>query len=320
MRLEILDEFPPELDEVAERSPHASFYQTGVWINSLSRSFPSMVFRCIVAEQGGELLGYLPFFEISKGPGRFLWSMPFGTYGGPVALGGDDVRHALLNSFAKMGARLRVCEIGWVDYWNLGDDAFFRREEAITHLIDLEPGFDRIWSQVFEKSRRKRTRLAQREGVSVVESGSIEDARRYHAIYTARADAWGERFRYPENLFVELVGGGRNNVKLFLAYRGDQLLGGQLNFYFRDTVIAWYGITSLESRSFHASTLLYTSFIRHACENGYKLINLGGSLGKTSLMDFKVSLGGIPYRYRVFRKRTPIGRIATAIRRRRIRK
>ncbi|UCG50953.1 MAG: hypothetical protein JSW58_12230, partial [Candidatus Latescibacterota bacterium] len=117
MRVEILDRFPPDLNEVALDSPQATFYHTDVWIKSISEAYPSMKFRCLVAEDGGEIVGYLPFFVMSKGPTRSFWSLPFGTYGGPVSRGDDHVSGVLLERYTKMRWERGAREVGLVDFY-----------------------------------------------------------------------------------------------------------------------------------------------------------------------------------------------------------
>ncbi|MBP2680333.1 MAG: hypothetical protein H6Q78_196 [Candidatus Krumholzibacteriota bacterium] len=315
MEIEIADRFSPALDELALGSPDATFYHTGLWIECLSRVFPSLVFRCLVAAEGSEVLGYLPFFESKKGPLTALWSLPFGTYGGPVTRGDDRVRAALARAYADLRKEGGVHEIGLVDYSSRLDPSGFRPAESSTHVIDLSGGFEAIWEGVFEKSKRRQTRKAMKEGLAVAETRSPADIAAYYEVYAARVDAWGERFRYPRPLFDELLGRGGENVKLFVARRGGDLLGGHLNFYFKDAVIAWNGVVRDTADGTQASTLLYAECIRLACESGRREYNLGSSLGKRSLVDYKESLGGVPRVYRTLRWRSPAGEIAGLFRR-----
>jgi lipid II:glycine glycyltransferase (peptidoglycan interpeptide bridge formation enzyme) len=274
-----------------------------------------MSYRCIVAEEGGSILGYLPFFIISKGPVRIHWSMPFGTYGGPVTLEGSDVYHVLLKKFEELGKQFWVYETAVVDYANRIPGRPYETSEHLTHLIDMKGGFDKIWSESFDKSKRKQTRRAERKGVKVIESTSLGEAARFYDIYASRVRAYGGKIHYPQSLFIELVRNSGRNVRLFLSYHENQLLGGQLCFYYKDMVIAWYGSTTMESRDLQASTNLYAHCIRHACEQGYKWFNLGGSIGKGSLVDYKMSFGGVPHHYNLSVRRSPIGKIAAALKR-----
>jgi len=314
MQIEIVDRLSPAFDELALRSPDATFYHTTVWLESLSRAFPAMRFRCLVAKSRSEIAGYLPFFESRKGPIAAVWSLPFGTYGGPVSRGDDEVRRSLSEAYAGLKKTSGIHEVGLVDFSNRVETVAFDVEETSTHIVDLAGGFDKIWEGVFEKSKRRQTRKAMKEGLAVSETRSAGDVSKYYDIYTGRVDEWHERFRYPGRFFADLVAGGAGNVRLFLARRGDDLLGGHLNFYFKDSVVAWNGVVRDTADGTQASTLLYAECMRHACENGYRAYNLGSSLGKRSLVDYKESLGGVAYRYRTLRWRSAAGKLAGTVR------
>jgi hypothetical protein len=315
MEIKTVDRFSPALDELALASSDATFYHTGIWLEGLSRAFPAVRLRCLVAAAGSDVLGYLPFFESKRGPFTVLWSLPFGTYGGPVTLGDDGVRRALFEAYADLRKTKGVHEVGLVDFANRFEAAGFRAEDSSTHLIDLGRGFDALWEAVFEKSKRRQTRKAVKEGLSVAETRSPGDVGSYYDIYAERMQAWGERFRYPKTLFEDLVEHGGPGVRLFVARRDGELLGGHLNFYFKDTVIAWNGVVRDTSDGSQASTLLYSECIRHACEIGFHAYNLGSSLGKRSLIDYKESLGGVGYGYRTLRWRSAAGKLAGSVRR-----
>ncbi len=195
-------------------------------------------------------------------------------------------------------------EVGLVDFLNRVTLPHVAVEAAVTHVIDLDDGFQVLWDKRFDNTKRSETRRAERDGIRVTEATSLGEVREYYSIYEKRSVEWKKRFRYPEALFVELVQRGQGSVRLFLARSGDALLGGHLNFYFGDTATVWHAVATRDSRRLQAGTLLYTSCIRHACENGYKRFNLGGSLGKESLMYYKQSLGGVPFSYRILRWRS----------------
>jgi lipid II:glycine glycyltransferase (peptidoglycan interpeptide bridge formation enzyme) len=268
-----------------------------------------MKFRCIIAEEEGNIVGYLPFFILKRGPVRMFWSMPYGTYGGPVTFGSDEVYRRLVDFYVNLGKNFWNFQTGCIDFWDRDTWPPFRKKEALTHIIDLKPGFDQIWSKSLDKSKRKQAKRAERSGIRVIETAAAEDAKLFYRFYVSRVKNAGGKIHYPEPLFVELVQNGGESVKLFLLYHEQEPVGGQLSFYFKDMVIAWYGTTTLESRKLKASTALYTFCIRHACDSGYKRLNLGGSMGKDSLMDYKMSFGGIPHRYGVSVFRSPLGKI-----------
>ena len=314
MRIEITDRFLPSLDDVALRSPAATFYHTSTWIESLIRTYPAMEFHCLVARSDDGVVGYLPFFATRKGRIQRLWSLPFGTYGGPAVVD-EAAAQVLVDAFLAMRRDSGVYELGVVDFAGRVQRPLLRSERALTHVLELTSEFKDVWVQRFDKSKRRQTRKARREGIDVTEARTVEEVKSYYAIYASKSRQWRQHVVYPESLFIDLFERGADGVKLFLARSEDQLLGGHLNFYFKDTVVAWNGVTTDDSRGMQASTLLYASCIRHACDSGYKRYNLGASLGKTSLMEYKESLGGVAYSYSVARWRSLGIRIAAVMRR-----
>jgi CelD/BcsL family acetyltransferase involved in cellulose biosynthesis len=314
MNIAVLDSLPPELDALADAAPRATFYQTRVWLESFAVAYPRMALRCLVATEASTLRGYLPFFVSRRGPFRTCWSLPFGTYGGPVSDDGD-VDRALLGAFRRELSRRNVIEAGWVDFHNGAPDSDAASETALTHIVDLRGGFDAVWNRGFDKPRRRRVRRAEEQGVEVRRARGEDDVHGFLDVYRQRLDAWNTGGGHPGELFLDLVRRGEGKrTALFVATHEGKVVGGHLNLYHRASVIAWYGMASARGDELNAGTLLYARCIRDACESGHTDYNLGASLGKRSLIEYKESLGGVEYRYRILRHRRLAGRIAGALR------
>ncbi len=314
MNVAVLDSFPPELESVAAASPRATFYHTDLWLRALATAYPRMALRCLVARDGGDIVGYLPFFTVRRGPFRASWSLPFGTYGGPVSAAGDAVDRELVRAFRNRLGEAGTLEVGWVDFGDVADDGG-EVEACETHVVDLSPGFDTVWRERFDKPRRRRVRRAEEQGVLIRRAGSGDDVHRFFEVYRARLRGWESDAGHPEVLFRELVARGTDDrVRLYLALHEGEVVGGHLNFYYKESVIAWYGMASTRGDDLHAGTLLYATAMREACEGGFTSFNLGASLGKESLIEYKQSLGGVARRYRIVRYRRLAGRVVAALR------
>jgi CelD/BcsL family acetyltransferase involved in cellulose biosynthesis len=208
-----------------------------------------------------------------------------------------------------------VIRVGWIDFNNTVGNAEWADEACETHIVDISGGFDTLWAERIERQRKKRTRRAERLGVTVRRMRSVDEVRRYHAVYRDRVEQWGAGERYPLTLFLELLNRGGDAVRVYLAYRDEEFLGGHVNLYFKNMVTSWNGVTSIESNYLQPGTLLYVHSMREACDEGYTLYNLGSSLGKKSLIDFKESLGGVPYRYVQHERRSFLGKLAAGVKR-----
>jgi CelD/BcsL family acetyltransferase involved in cellulose biosynthesis len=313
MRVDLLDTFPPGLDAVADASPRATFYHTGAWLRSLADAYPHLSPRCLVADDAGRTTGFLPFFEARRGPFRTAWSLPFGTYGGPV--GDDDACRRLLLAFEHRLRKPGMIDGGWVDFHGCASAPGWEATDCSTHIVDLSGGFDVVWRERFDKPRRRRVRRAEEQGVTVRRGAGSDDVARFVDVYRARLEVWDTGPPHPDRLFSSLVERGGARVRLYLALHEGAVVGGHLNFYHRDTVIAWCGMTAAHAADTQAGTLLYTTCMREACEAGFTVYNLGASLGRRSLVEYKESLGGRPHAYRTYRRRPLVGRLAAFLRR-----
>jgi hypothetical protein len=315
MRIEVLDSLPPGIDALADAAPRATFYHTRPWLDSLADAYPRMRLRCVAAHDGEQLAGYLPFFESARGPFRTAWSLPFGTYGGPVTRGDDTLEERMFDFFLSANRGALTLETGWVDFYNAWPHGTGVIEPAVTQLVDLSAGFDAVWRERFDKPRRRRVRRAEEQGVTVRRAQNQDDVRRFVAVYRERLRDWESGDGHPERLFFDLfrrAGDGR--VRLFVAEHDGMVVGGHLNLYHRRDVIAWYGMASHRGDELNAGTLLYARCMRDACDAGFERYNLGASLGKQSLVAYKASLGGVEYHYRIVRNRRAAARVVAALR------
>jgi len=307
MNITLLDSLPGELDAIAIDSPEATFYQTRPWLESLAATLDSFELRCFVAEADGVMLGYLPFFFKRTGPFLRAWSLPFGTYGGPVARGRREVSSQLMNAYLDLLGQRRVLEAGWVDFNAPPGSGADSGNPSVTHVVSLEGGFDVVWEERFASDRRKRARRAGRLGVTVHESNDPADLLEHYRIYSHRVRSFGTQAPHPLELFQELKSRGGEAVRLFVARHEGEVVGGHFNFYHGRDVIAWYGMTSESGDRLQAGTLLYSEVIRGACEDGYASYNFGGSLGRRSLIEYKESLGGVRHEYTTRVQRSRLG-------------
>jgi CelD/BcsL family acetyltransferase involved in cellulose biosynthesis len=313
IRIERLDAWTTELDELAASASQSTFYHTGAWLRSLGDAYPRMALRVLLALEGAAPRAFLPYFESRRGPLRALWSLPFGTYGGPA--GEMNACGELWNEYRSLFSSPGVVDVGCVDRDSALVADRWESTDLSTHVVDISRGFDHLWNHQFDKPRRRRVRRAVEAGVTVRRGNGVDDMAAFMHVYRERLKDWKGGEGHPEPLFFALVQHGGPQVRLYVAEHGGTVVGGHLNFYYKDAVIAWYGMTSTQAGDTQAGTLLYSECMREACEAGFRSYNLGASLGKRSLIEYKESLGGTPHRYRMLRRRRLGGRVVSLLRR-----
>jgi hypothetical protein len=313
MHIEHLDEWTPDLDALADSSANATFYHTGTWLRALVTAYPRMSLHALAAVDEGRPVAFLPYLEARRGFLRSLWSLPFGTYGGPV--GEAKACAELFREYRRELSGAGVVGVGCVDYNNVLDAADWDVTELATHRVDISGGFDLVWREGFDRRRRRNLRHAENLGVTVRRSAEPGDVARFMDVYRERLNHWKAGRGHPESLFRALIDGGGDRVRLYVAEHEGDMIGGHLNFFYKHEVIAWYGMTSIRASDTQASTLLIAAGMRDASAAGFRTYNVGASLGKRSLVEYKESLGGVSYPYRMLRRQRLGGRVAALMRR-----
>jgi len=301
-----------EIDRFVGSIPGATFFHTSAWLDSLEGAFGGFRASWLTVREGGGLVGVMPAVRIARGPFWLLWSLPFGTYGGPLARDGR-AREALLDGFLRVARSPRCLEAGAVLFGAeppspVPRGAAVAMEEC--RLVSLERGFDEVWNTGWSSKRRQLARRGLEAGVVTRGLESAEEVRRFHAIYARESRAWGGVHPYPERLFLELFARRGAEVVFWGAFLGADLLGGHIDFYRGEMAQAWQGGMTERAREFETGTILIKSAMEEACRRGCRVFNLGSSGGNRGILFFKESLGGREHRYAIVTTRKPWWAIA----------
>ena len=302
-----LEHRPPreELERFIGSIRGATFFHTHAWLDSLEIAFGNFRALWLIAREAGALAGVMPVVRIARGPFSYLWSLPFGTYGEPLARDGR-VREALLAEFLRL-TRAPGCLEGGVVLFSGESPAPASRGSRVTmeecRLVSLEKGFDEVWNTQWSSKRRQLARRGLDAGVVVRSLETEEEVMRFHAIYAAESRSWGGVHPYPERLFLELFRRRGGEAIFWGAFLKEDLLGGHIDFYHGEMAQAWQGGMTERAGEFEAGAILIKSAMEEACRRGCRVFNLGSSGGNRGILFFKESLGGREHRYAIITAR-----------------
>jgi len=287
-----------ELSRFAGSFPQATFFHTPAWLDSLEAAMPRFRSAWLTARRGGELAGAMPVVRVERGPFHFLLSLPFGTYGDPLALDADAER-ALLEGFRAAARSPRCVEAAAhlfvVPAERLPAGLETTMEEC--SIVPLEGGVDAVWSRASSK-RRQLARRGEEAGVVVRPLANEEEVRLFHEIYRTESAPWGGVHPYPLELFLALFA-RRESVVVWGAFLEGELIGAHVDFYHGRMAQAWQGGMTERAKGYEVGALLIKAAIGEACRRGMEVMNLGSSGGNAGILFFKESLGGREHRYPV---------------------
>ena len=298
--IETVSRLSAELEGRLKKNSELTLHQNPRWMEALARGYPEWQRRFAVGAPG-KLSAVLPFMELTRRGLRQIVSLPFGTYGGPLDLGGaeqDDFAE-LCRHFRKQLQSPRTLR---------AEMTLFRPSRKLssaaaqvfgdlagsynTFLVPLAKGFSWIWDTGYENDVRRCVRKARKSGVIVAEETTEDGAKLLRTLHGLQMAGWGEKPHTARGLWAVAESLGAD-AKIWVARRHKQPLCAVLVLYHQGReVYPWVSGAVPEAREVRAYHCMMNDAIEEACGRGYQVWNWGGSVGRDSVERFKWSMAG----------------------------
>lgn len=267
--------------------PRGTFFHRFGWKTVIEETLRHRT-HYLVAERGGQITGVLPLAEIkSRLFGHTLGSLPFCAEAGILA--DDDASHAALDQAAQaLARRLRV---GALEYRNARPEhpQWPTKHLYVTFRRAILPEVEANMNAIPRKQR-----AMVRKGIKAGLAGEIDpDTERFFSAYSASVHRLGtpvfsrRYFRALKNTFGE-------DCEVLTVVHEGKTVASVMSFYFRDTVLPYYGGGTDAARALAANDFMYWDLMRRACERGLRIFDFGRSKQGTGSFDFKKNWGFEP--------------------------
>lgn len=244
----------------------------------------------LVAERSGQLVGVLPLvFQRSLLFGNALIAAPFCVEGGPAAL--DDEADAALTD-----AALRLQDQTGAPYIEFRSS--HARHPAWLAKKDLYATFAGPISSDSNTNLlsipRKQRAVIRKTLESGLTSEVDAEVDQLFAVYSESVRNLGTPV-FSKRYFAALKQVFGNDCDIIVVKDGSEAISAVLNFYFKDTVLPYYGGGKIAARRNGANDFLYWEVIRRAVERGYTRFDFGRSKVGTGAFAFKKNWGFEPH-------------------------
>ncbi|MGA8380755.1 MAG: FemAB family XrtA/PEP-CTERM system-associated protein [Stellaceae bacterium] len=275
-------------DNFVRACPGGTFFHLSPWRRVIERAFGHRT-HYLLAECAGTVTGVLPLTHVRSALfGSSLVANAFAVEGGPIAA--DPASLAALEESAMrlmdtLGAP--VLEIrgfsesraGWRN--KSGLYAIFRKPIAAAVEANL-------------KSVPRKQRAMIRKGTeNGLRSQIDDDVDRLHRIYAESVHNLGTPV-FAKSYFRILREEFSDASDIVTVTRDRKAVAAVLNFYFRDTVLPFYGGGTAAARTLAANDFMYWEVMRRACERGCRHFDFGRSKIGTGAYAFKRNWGFEP--------------------------
>ena len=306
-----LDEVDREKwDRLVEESPNSTPFSHWSWLQLMKRGLPGWHVHCVVAEDGGRLLGGMPLVESAALGVRQSHSMAYGTPAGPLTIPGADPRLTsdLLTWWVDRhaaGVHATRLSVAFDDVDPPGLDTLtalgFRTRLHTAYRISLAGRTFEEWERSLSQHVRNKNRQALDRGGSFERVEDPRAASEIAALAKRNARRHGRRrIPYGEPFYralLEQPGRAAAGLARVVLVRVD----GRASAYNLCVVHRgrmWLIDHGADTADFSArpNNLIYRSIVQAAFEEGLEEIDMGAvPPGADALATFKHGLGGHPW-------------------------
>ncbi len=280
MTLRIRVENPLETADWDDRLmefPTATLFHTTAWARVLVDSYGFQP-AYLTGETPDGARAMLPVVEI-KTPllGKKAVSLPFSDFCPPLLQGNIEPRQVLDETLCL--ARQRKWRT--VQLRGLGQAGLPESDHFWQHDIPLLPSQEAMLAS-FPSSTRRNLNKAQREGVTIRDTLSLETLNAYYGLHCQTRKRLGvppQPVSFFTSIYNHVLNRGLGNI--LLAFQGERPLAGAIFFHFGKSSLYKFGASDYAFQDLRANNLLIWSALQLYRQRGFEVL----SLGRTDMED-----------------------------------
>ena len=275
-------------DQFVYNSKRGTFFHRIGW-----RSIFSEVFKLepnyLVAERNAAVVGILPLvYQRSLLFGNALIAAPFCVEGGPLAID-REVDAALTTAAIALQNKTGV---PYVEFRSKTADhpSWTPRKDLYATFAGPISTDDKANLLAIPRKQRAVIRKTLEGGLTSEVDANVDQL---FCVYAESVRNLGTPV-FSKKYFYALKREFGNDCDIVVVKDGSRAISAVLNFYFKETVLPYYGGGTLAARRNGANDFLYWEVIRRAAERGYTRFDFGRSKVGTGAFAFKKNWGFEP--------------------------
>lgn len=284
-------------DEFVDSMHQGSLFHKIAWKNIIDVTFGYTPVY-LLAEEGGAIKGILPLYHVrSLFAGNALISIPFAVYGGILAAN-TEAESSLFQAARRFATQYRAGYIEFHQRFPCDNQLLQTRDDLYCTFIKPITSSP---EQNFQSLPREARRLV-RVGIKneLVARFGNDQVNQFYDIYAVSVRNLGTPV-FPKRLFINCLQEFGSEVDLLVVYHNNTPVAGVISFYYRDTVMPYYGGSTPQAKQLSPNNFMYWKLLEHALEKKCSFFDFGRSKTDTGVFNFKRNMGfeptPLPYQY-----------------------
>ena len=269
-------------DDFVDSHPRRTFAHRWHWSSVLEYSYRIKPYY-IFAEKDGAIIGVLPTVLMrSRLFGRFMISLPWLDYGGPLAL--SDKAAIGMVDFASSIARSEKCRFLELRAVSQIHPGLVNRNHKYSFILDLTPGEENVWNDIDGKCRNQ-VRKAVKSGLEV-RFGGVELLNEFYIVFARNMRDLGTPV-WPRSLFAKQFEYFSNDTELAVVYLSSSPVAAALLIHYDDYSTVPSASSYRQYLKLSPNNILYWEIIRHCIARGSHRFDFGRSSPEAGTYKFK---------------------------------
>jgi FemAB-related protein (PEP-CTERM system-associated) len=278
------------IEAYIQAHPQAEVFHLPRWGLGVERGCGQRAHYLLAENNEGAVVGVLPLTEV-RSPifGSALVSVGFATGGGILA---DD--EAIVDRLAHAGWQLTErlgCRTMELRGGPMPKDCQVQEGVYAGFAKPLPQGDAAILKSI--KRRHRAIRRAEPFNLTVRTGRGPADIEDHYRVYSESVRNLGSPV-FPRTLFTAMLDLFGDDADILTVFKEGRPMSSVLNFYFKGTVLAYWGGGVWEARDCFSNEVMYYELMRHASRRGCNRFDFGRSKVGTGPYSFKSNWGFDP--------------------------
>lgn len=289
MKTEILNPIDnAEWEEFLLRDPGATVFHTGAWASVLHDTYGFEPQYLAASNGASDIEAGIALFSVT---GQRLVGLPFSDLCPPL-LPDSDAGAALLDEAKALVDEESATVLELRGASELELTALEKGDEFLQHVVPLDAPVDKLKSRLHNSAQRA-LRKAEREGITVRESTTLEDMRRFYGLMVKTRRKHGlipQPWKFFANIQKHMMEHGMGYL-LLAEYKGETIAGDLLLAY-KEGLTYKFNASDPKYLQLRPNNSVLWRAIETGAERGHKWLDLGRcELDNEGLRRFKLLWG-----------------------------